>query len=431
METVRIQNGDTEKIVAIFYDMSIPPNALTGETVPMSIWRESNSEWFTGAAWQAGYTTFNMTEQAQGDYYYNFDTSGLSDDVYHVKAVCSNVGCVDPVQTGELKVGYYVDNIDAPMSIVDTVVDAIQAVTDVLPNAGALTDIDTGVNNIEAVTDVLPNAGALTDIDTGVNNIEAKLPTNEIMGSSDKTDKDDEIDAIKAVIDGLTAEHAALSAEHAALSVEHAGVSTFDPTSDEVDVGKVKGGAVSGVNDFKANVSNLDTTISSRSSHSANNARDAILSDSTPFDGAKIDAAVSSRSNHDDPDPSGHIDATISSRSSHTAANVWSVATFGTLVADIWAYATRALTEIGVSGLASQSSVDAIQTDINRLLGLSNENNYIDQTSYDGDDNLTSARVRTYSDPASVGTDDDVIATYTITAVGTGAGKFSSWKQVK
>jgi len=65
------------------------------------------------------------------------------------------------------------------------------------------TDKDDEIDAIKATTDNLPNSGALTDIDTGVNNIEAKLPTNFIMGSSDATDKDDEIDAIKAVTDNL------------------------------------------------------------------------------------------------------------------------------------------------------------------------------------------------------------------------------------
>jgi hypothetical protein len=43
------------------------------------------------------------------------------------------------------------------------------------------------------------------------------------------------------------------------------------------------------------NVSRLDAAVTSRSSHAANDVRDAILSDSTPFQGARIDAAVSSR----------------------------------------------------------------------------------------------------------------------------------------
>jgi hypothetical protein len=53
-----------------------------------------------------------------------------------------------------------------------------------------------------------------------------------------------------------------------------------------------------------------------------------VLSDATPFQGARIDAAVSSRS-------------------SHAAADVWSVG-------------TRTLTAIGASGIASQASVDAL-----------------------------------------------------------------------
>jgi len=109
METVRIPNGATEKIIALFVDESGDP--ITGETVPLSIWRESNGQWFTGVVWQAGYTTLNMSEKAQGYYYYDFDTVGLADDTYHIKAICANVDCVNPVVEGELKVGYFVDDI--------------------------------------------------------------------------------------------------------------------------------------------------------------------------------------------------------------------------------------------------------------------------------------------------------------------------------
>ena len=112
METTRIQNGQTERIIASFYDKSYPPVPLTGETVSMSIWRESNNEWFTGSGWQVAYTTFNMSEFAQGHYYYDFDTSGLADDTYHITAICSNADCGSPVQIGELKVGYFIDKID-------------------------------------------------------------------------------------------------------------------------------------------------------------------------------------------------------------------------------------------------------------------------------------------------------------------------------
>ena len=68
--------------------------------------------------------------------------------------------------------------------------------------------------------------------------------------------------------------------------------------------------------------------------------------------------------------------------------------------------------------------------DLKRVLGLMHENIFIDQPVYDDDNNLESARVRIYSTAGSVGTDSNVLATYTITAPGSGPGKFLSWKQV-
>jgi len=43
---------------------------------------------------------------------------------------------------------------------------------------------------------------------------------------------------------------------------------------------------------------------------------------------------------------------------------------------------------------------------------------------------MISARVRIYSDAASVGTSNNVIETYRITADGTECGQFTFWKQV-
>lgn len=63
----------------------------------------------------------------------------------------------------------------------------------------------------------------------------------------------------------------------------------------------------------------------------------------------------------------------------------------------------------------------AIQASANRILGLTQENQHIDQTVY-VENNLTSARLRLYSDAISVGTDLNVTDTYTITATYTIAG---------
>lgn len=66
---------------------------------------------------------------------------------------------------------------------------------------------------------------------------------------------------------------------------------------------------------------------------------------------------------------------------------------------------------------------------LNRLLGLSHEDIAIDQTVFDSYGNLESARLRIYSDSASVGTDSNVVAEYEITANTTDIGRFSQWTQ--
>ncbi len=65
-----------------------------------------------------------------------------------------------------------------------------------------------------------------------------------------------------------------------------------------------------------------------------------------------------------------------------------------------------------------------------RTLGLVHHNIYIDNPTYDEHGNMTSGRVRIYSDAASVGTNSNVIETYLITADGTECGKFTYWEQV-
>jgi hypothetical protein len=67
---------------------------------------------------------------------------------------------------------------------------------------------------------------------------------------------------------------------------------------------------------------------------------------------------------------------------------------------------------------------------IAQTLGLMHSNIYIDDATYDEYGNMISARVRTYSNAASVGTNNNIIETYRITSDGTECGKFDFWKQV-
>jgi len=59
---------------------------------------------------------------------------------------------------------------------------------------------------------------------------------------------------------------------------------------------------------------------------------------------------------------------------------------------------------------------DSIGDLITRVLGLTQENQYIDNTNYDDDNNLNSCRIRLYSNSSSVGSSNNVIATYLMTA---------------
>ena len=67
---------------------------------------------------------------------------------------------------------------------------------------------------------------------------------------------------------------------------------------------------------------------------------------------------------------------------------------------------------------------------VRRTLGLVHHNIYIDETVFDDSGNMTSARIRIYSDAASVGTNSNIIESYLITADGTECGQFSFWQQV-
>jgi len=80
--------------------------------------------------------------------------------------------------------------------------------------------------------------------------------------------------------------------------------------------------------------------------------------------------------------------------------------------------------------IVEEEKITTISSDLKRALGLLHENIYIDLPDYDENNNLVSARVRIYSNPASVGTSSDVIGTYQITSETIGLGKFTTWKQV-
>jgi hypothetical protein len=80
-----------------------------------------------------------------------------------------------------------------------------------------------------------------------------------------------------------------------------------------------------------------------------------------------------------------------------------------------------------------KASTSVLETYMLRLLGLMQENQYLDQTvytDYQGTKLLTSGRIRTYSNAAAVGSSSDVLATYQITTTWSNS-EMISYKVVK
>lgn len=73
-----------------------------------------------------------------------------------------------------------------------------------------------------------------------------------------------------------------------------------------------------------------------------------------------------------------------------------------------------------ITGVLELDSNNSINNKLDRVLGLSQENQFIDQTVYDLNGSLLSARLRLYSTSSDVGTDNNVTHTYIISASYTG-----------
>ena len=77
-----------------------------------------------------------------------------------------------------------------------------------------------------------------------------------------------------------------------------------------------------------------------------------------------------------------------------------------------------------------KADVSTISTLIRRVLGLVQENFYIDQIIYDANNAMTASRVRTYSVGASVGTNANVLATYNVEVVYDANGNMESYRVI-
>ena len=115
--TTRIVNGANEMIKATALDASgALLDSLTDVLVEIhrksdDFYYDFNDTTFKTSGWttrQQQMSELDSTNSA-GVYFYDFDTSGLSDDEYFVR--CTSVTAVNFPQEGELKVGGYLDDV--------------------------------------------------------------------------------------------------------------------------------------------------------------------------------------------------------------------------------------------------------------------------------------------------------------------------------
>jgi len=123
-----------------------------------------------------------------------------------------------------------------------------------------------------------------------------------------------------------------------------------------------------------------------------------------------------------------NLDATISTRALEVGGNVASIkAKTDTLPASPATTGSLMNLTSGYDAAKTAASSDSVA----RALGLLQENVFHDQLVYDGNGRLTGGRRRLYSNALSVGTDSNVLATYTITVVWNLDETMQSYKAVK
>lgn len=118
MECLRIKNGATETISSV---MVKDEALLSGATVLLSIRRRSDNKFydfsdstFKASGWVEKEHTMTEVIGQPGYYEYQFNSSGFSDDSYLFYVACDSADNVP--QAGEIKVGDFVDNLDAAVS---------------------------------------------------------------------------------------------------------------------------------------------------------------------------------------------------------------------------------------------------------------------------------------------------------------------------
>jgi len=180
MESTRIQNSETEQIRVTALD--IEAAYVTGLTdVLLEIRRESDGYYldfddstFKNSSWttrQEQMAELDVTN-SPGVYFYDFDTTGLSDDNYFIRV--SSATAYNTPWEGELKVGGYVDDLDATIS---SRASEVNATTNTNNIVSEVDDNEAKIDLLQVdLTQVLADVAGLNDL--SIANIQTAL-TNQ------------------------------------------------------------------------------------------------------------------------------------------------------------------------------------------------------------------------------------------------------------
>lgn len=364
MESIRVQNGVTERIYASALGSGGIP--LTGlSNVLLAILRKSdnfyldfNDNTFKSSGWTTRQIAMTQLSASlsPGDYYYNFNTTGFSDNEYFLRVTCSSA--VNMPLEGEIKVGDFVDNIDAAISTRSShsASDVWAVGTRTLTSFGTLvSDVATAV--WAAGTRTLTSFGTLA---SDVWSVVTRTLTG--IGSS-----------------GIASETNATTNTNSIISEVNANEAKIDIIDTNVDSILTLVNNLPDENDIALAVWDFEQTGLGRSLTDFDNIVDGVWDE--PLSGhlttGTTGKALSDSGAVSDPDAIAEavwtfngtgIGRTLTDFGS-LVSDIWSNATrtltsFGTLVSDIWSNATRTLTGIGSSGIASESNATTNTTSI-------------------------------------------------------------------
>ena len=370
METTRIQNGQTEQIRVTALD--IVSAFVTGLTdVLLEIRRESdgfyldfNDSTFKNSGWttrQNQMAELDVTN-SPGTYFYNFDTSSLSDDNYFMR-VTSATAHNTPWE-GELKVGDYVDNLDATVSSRASEANATTNTSSII------SEVDANEAKIDLLqidlTQILSDIAGLNDLD--IADIQTAL-TNQGYTIARAT----KIDNLDATVSSRSS--------HSASDV------TTDMDANSIDLNQILADIAS-LNDVS--IADVQTALTNQGY--------------TVVRSAKID----------------NLDATVSSRASESNAT----SNKNTIFAEIDANEVKI--DLITTDLTAHRT--AVETKIIKILGLTQSNFRFTDQVYDSNESMTSGTITLYPTALDTTNQTNAITSYSIVAVFSASDLLTDYK---